>query len=237
MSLDAPLYSLLFPQVSVVPKDTCRDVEYAVRGLRGASEMHWIAVWGIVDNDQRTPENVERLRRAGIWALTHYSVESLYYHSKIIRRVAERQAAMTGADADSLVNAALIDAIAAAKLQKDHLVNDAVLRAARQKLANSLPTRDDIAGGEAIDVHVDIPGLRSAEKSRFDAFISSADWDGLLTRYPMRESQACDRIVAGMKVLGRETYRPAVLKLLQDDEAALSEMRGFLGGLYSEVSA
>jgi hypothetical protein len=46
-SLDAPLYSLLFPQVSVVPKDGCRDVEHAVRGLRGAGDIHWVSAWGM----------------------------------------------------------------------------------------------------------------------------------------------------------------------------------------------
>ena len=66
-SLDAPLYSLLFPQISVVPKEGCRDVEYAVRGLRGAGDIHWVSAWGIVDNDQRSAEDVARLKNAGVW--------------------------------------------------------------------------------------------------------------------------------------------------------------------------
>lgn len=74
-SLDAPLYSILFPQVSVIPKESCRDVEYAVRGLRGAPDVHWIMAWGVVDNDQRPAQEITRLREAGIWALSHYSVE------------------------------------------------------------------------------------------------------------------------------------------------------------------
>ena len=68
-SLDAPLYSLLFPQISIVPKKGgCREVEYAVRGLRGAGDIHWISAWGIVDNDQRSAEDVARLKKAGVWA-------------------------------------------------------------------------------------------------------------------------------------------------------------------------
>ena len=75
-SLDAPLYSLLFPQVSIVPKEGCRDVEHAVKGLRTADGLHWVSAWGIVDNDQRTDKDVERLKEAGVWALSHYSIES-----------------------------------------------------------------------------------------------------------------------------------------------------------------
>jgi ABC-type cobalamin/Fe3+-siderophores transport system ATPase subunit len=39
-SLDSRIYSLLFPKVTVVPKGGCSDVMAAVRGLRGAEELH-----------------------------------------------------------------------------------------------------------------------------------------------------------------------------------------------------
>lgn len=236
-SLDAPLYSLLFPQVSIIPKDGCRDVEYAVRGLRSAEGIHWVAAWGIVDNDQRSPEDIARLRAGGVWALSYYSVESLYYHPTIIARVAERQAALTGADAAALARSALADAVAAAKSRKDHLVTSAVLRAARDEVLNSLPTRDDIKAGGSVQVKVDIAALRSAEEARFDTSIASADWDGLLTRYPLRESAAFDRVVDAIKLADRATYQAAVLKLLQDEPAAVVYLRGLLGGLYEEIAA
>ena len=149
-SLDAPLYSLLFPQVSVVPKEGCRDVEHAVRGLRGAGDVHWVSAWGIVDNDQRSAEDVARLKDAGVWALSHYSVESLYYHPKIIARVAERQAGVTGGDARTLTETAITNAIAAAKAQRDHLVASAVVRSARNKVLEGLPNRKDIRGGNCL---------------------------------------------------------------------------------------
>ena len=186
-SLDAPLYSLLFPQVSVIPKDNCRDVEYAVRGLRSAEGMHWIAAWGIVDNDQRSPNDISRLRAAGVWALTHYSVESLYYHPKIIERVAKRQAALTGGNSAVLVKNALTEAVAAAKLQKDHLVTSAVLRIARDKVLNELPTRDDVTCGGALKVEVDVAALLTAEGARFDALVAATDWDGLNSRPAKRK--------------------------------------------------
>jgi hypothetical protein len=234
-SLDAPLYSLLFPQVSIIAKDGCREVEHAVRGLRGAEGMHWISTWGIVDNDQRSPEDIERLRNAGIWALAHYSVESLYYHPATIARVAKRQAEMTGADTAALIDAALAVAVDAAKSQKDHLVISAVLRAARDKVQTSLPTRDNIKAGDHMKVEIDVAALWLAEETRFEALVAAADWNGLLVRYPLRESTAFTQIVKALTLSDRETYRAAVLKLLQDEPAALTEMRGFLGALFSEV--
>jgi ABC-type cobalamin/Fe3+-siderophores transport system ATPase subunit len=236
-SLDTPLYSLLFPQVSVIAKEGCREVEYAVRGLRGAPDMHWIAAWGIVDNDQRSREDIARLREAGIWALSHYSVESLYYHPAIVARVALRQAQMIGADAITLMTSALNGAVDAARAQKAHLVTSAVLRLARDRMLNNLPTRESVEGSNSVIVEVDISTLRVAEESRFDSLIDAADWDGLLTRYPLRESSAFHRVVSGLKMPDRGTYQAAVLKLLQDEPAALADLRNLLGGLCASVTA
>lgn len=236
-SLDAPLYSILFPQVSVIPKESCRDVEYAVRGLRGAPDVHWIMAWGVVDNDQRPAQEITRLREAGIWALSHYSVESLYYHPKIIARIAERQAQMTGANSTSLIEAAIKDGISAAKAQRDHLVTSAILRATREKVLSYLPKREDIENSNPLKIEVDVSTLRTEEQTRFDRLIDTKDWDGLLSRYPLRESSAFDRAVSAIKVADRATYRAAVLKLLQDDPTAVADLRNLLGDLYSSVMA
>jgi ABC-type cobalamin/Fe3+-siderophores transport system ATPase subunit len=236
-SLDKPLYGLLFPEVSVIPKESCRDVEHAVKGLRNTPDMHWIAAWGLVDNDQRSAENIARLRGGGVWALSHYSVEALYYHPLTVSRVAARQAQVTGASSDELVKAALADAVVAVKAQRDHLVTSAVLRTVRDKISTMLPKRGDIVSGVAMKVEIDVPSLRAEEESKFDKLIDAADWGGLLTRYPLRESAAFDRLVAGIKITNQSTYRAAVLKLLHDDADAIADMRSLLGDLYAEISS
>ena len=197
-SLDAPLYSLLFPEVSIIPKEGCRDVEHAVRGLRGAGDIHWVSAWGIIDNDQRNLEDVVRLKNAGIWALSHYSITSLYYHPKVIARIASRQARVTGGDATTLVQTAIRSGIVAAKTQRDHLIASAVLRSARNKFLEKLPNREDVQTNAVLKIEVDVAALRVAEEKRFDELISAADWDGLLTRYPLRKSSAFDRVVDGL---------------------------------------
>jgi hypothetical protein len=235
-SLDAPLYSLLFPQVSIVPKDACRDVEHAVRGLRGAAGMHWASVWGIVDNDQRPTDDVARLRAAGVWALPHYSVEALYYHPTVIARVAARQAALLGSDAAAMVENARVGAVAAAQAQREHLITGAVLRSARREVSANLPTHESIVAGAALNIGIDVAALRVAEETRFDALVAAADWDGLLIRYPVRQSAAFERIIEALRLPDKATYRAAVLKLLQDEPAALTELRDLLGDLYANVA-
>lgn len=86
-------------------------------------------------------------------------------------------------------------------------------------------------------VEVDVAALRSTEEQRFDRLIEAADWDGLLVRYPLRESAAFSRVIDELKVKNKATYQAAVLKLLQDDSGALGDLRNLLGDLYSNVIA
>ena len=177
-SLDAPLYSLLFPGVSVLPKESCKDVEHAVHGLKGVTGLHWVQACGIIDNDQRSPEEVARLRSHGVWALSHYSVEAFYYHRLTIEKVAKRQAALTGADADVVMAAAIPSAIDAVREQRNNLVASAVTRSVRREFMSQLPNRTSVVDVDSVEVKVDTKALREAEEKRFDTLLAAKDWDG-----------------------------------------------------------
>ncbi len=236
-SLDAPLYSLVFPGVSVLPKETCKDVEHAVQALRAVTGLHWVQAWGIVDNDQRPPDEVIRLRTLGVWALSHYSVEAFYYHRLTIEKVAKRQSMLTGADADAVAASAISSAVEAVREQRNNLVASAITRSARREFMRQLPNRTSAIDVDAIEVRVDIKALRDAEEERFDALTAAKDWDGLLTRYPVRQSRAFDGIIKTLKIADKDTYRAAVLKLFQDDAAALMALRDLMGDLYPTITA
>ena len=85
-SLDQPLYATVFPNVSVVPKESCNDIEHCVKGVLQTKEMNWLSAKGIVDGDFINQATKERLQRSGIYALPFYSVEALYYHPLITAR-------------------------------------------------------------------------------------------------------------------------------------------------------
>jgi hypothetical protein len=112
-SLDAPLYGVIFPEVSVIAKGSSRDVEYAVAGVRGSQDLHWLRAFGVVDSDGRLPDEVGRLKERGVYALSVFSVESIYYNPGVQRQVAERHAAVTGEDGPTRVAKAKAAALAA----------------------------------------------------------------------------------------------------------------------------
>ena len=233
-SLDAPLYSLLFPQVSVIPKSSYRDVESAVRSLRSVEETHWVQVWGIVDNDRRSAADVERLRADGVHALEYFAVESIYFHPDMIMRVASRQAHVTGDDRDKLCKEAVAGAIEEALKSREHLVSKAVEKTVRREILTRLPSREAIQNEPEFKLRIDVAELRAAEARDFDAMVASGRLDGLLQRYPLRESGALARAARELG-LSKAKYEAAVRKLLQEELDALEWCRGLFGELLSEI--
>lgn len=145
-SLDKPLYSLLFPNVSVVAKSSCRDVEQSVTGIRNSTDLHWVQAFGIVDNDRRPQDDLDDLKAKGIYAVPFYSVESIYYHPKIQERIAKRQAATNGTDAAKSLNDAKTAVLSAVKQKVEHLSARVAEKAIREALLKYLPKQKDIGG-------------------------------------------------------------------------------------------
>ena len=234
-SLDGPLYSLLFPQVSVISKDSCRDVEQTVRSLREAEEMHWLRAWGIVDNDRRSEEDIQRLRDLGVNALPYYSVESIYYHPEMIRRVVERMTKVTGGNRTALFENIVDGALQKIKEHRGHLTLKIVEKLARQDVFARLPTKENIQDNCPVNIQVDVAELRTTEEKKFDALVQARDLEELLRRYPVRESGALGEIRQRIGLEGK--YVSAVQKLLHDDVDALGYFQDLFGELLKEINS
>ena len=229
--MDAPIYNLLFPETSVISKESCWDVERTVRSLRDIETVYWIKAWGIVDGDRRSEDDIARLRTNGVFALTHYSVEALYYHPKIIQWVAQRQAKVTGDNAEKLFEKAITRAIDSIRENKNHFVEKSVRRLVREEILASLPNKSEIAANTTVNVSVDISSHREIEKREFEHLMDQDDLEKLMRRYSVRESTALARIADAIG-LKKEKYEDAVLKLLQEESEALK----FLRSLFEELS-
>jgi hypothetical protein len=234
-SLDQPLYSLIFPNASVIPKMSCRDVEHAVSGVRGASALHWIRAFGIVDNDARSADEIARLREQGIYALDVFSVESIYYHPFLQGRAAARGAAVTGADATDLVSRAGRAALDAIREQAAHLSRRIAEKDVRAQIFAHLPTADDMATGAAISVTIDVELAIARERQRLDILLQSSNLQEIIGRFPVRETRALDLIANHLGFQNRRQYEAAIRQLLLDDNEALEFARTLFGRLWADL--
>lgn len=234
-SLDQPLYGILFPEVSVVPKGSSRDVDHAVAGITASQTFHWIKAWGIIDNDGREQSEVAALQAARIFALPFYSVESVYYHPDLVRGVAARQSSVIGGDAETRARAAIHAALAATQLHLSRLAARAVEKSVRRQFFSRLPTLRELEQRQPISVQIDTGSIVDAEEALLTAAINREDWTYVVNRCPIRETPALNVIAKEVGLQGRAQYESAVLQMLRDDAAMLATARSFFGSLARDL--
>lgn len=235
-SLDFPLYSLVFPEISIVPKSSCRDVEHAVSIIREEQELHWVRAFGIIDRDAREQEEVNQLKSRGIYAIPFYSVEAIYYHPEIQRMIAGRQAALLGGNAGEYLQQASVAALEQVDRQADHLSRRIAEKAAREQVFQRLPNRRTMLMQAPITINIDVAEMVNQERTRLRAWLAQGDFLSLLLRYPLRESGALGAIASSLQFNTRNNYEKAVIKLLMDDATALEFVRSLLDTLPVDIA-
>lgn len=228
-SLDKPLYSLLFPNASIVAKDSCRDVEHAVVGIKDAAELQWVKPFGLVDNDSSDPKRIADLQAKGVIPLNVYSVESIYYHPEVQKLAGEKLAAVVGGNLTEKLEKANRDAIKAIRDNSKHLIIRIAEKAARAKIFTLLPKKGEVATGGKRTAEIDFAKYAQDEEKRIEAFVNASDFLGILQRYPIRESQALDAIAKALNFANRTQYEAAVRNLLVKDSEAVELVRTLIG--------
>jgi hypothetical protein len=236
-SLDKPLYSIVFPDVSVRAKGSAREVQQAVEGIRAADTLHWVRPFGIIDNDGRTPSEMQALEATGVYALPFYSVESIYYHPDVIRRIAERQAAVIGGDANANAATAIQGALQAFRPHLDRLSARAVEKMIRGQVFAAMPTAQQIEQRLPVNLTLDTDAAVRAEIAALTAAADQGDWLRIATRCPIRETPALDAIARAVGLRDRYHYESAVLQALRADANFVQHLRGYFGGLPAAVAA
>jgi len=237
-SLDKPLYSLVFPNVSIIAKSSCRDVEHTVSSIRDSANLHWVHALGIVDNDRRPEADINQLKEKGIYALAVISVESIYYHPHIQDLIAQRQANLIGGDASTYLNNAKTVAIKEIEPHIQRLSRRTAEKAIREEFFRHLPKKADIKDERSIDVSIDVAKFVKQEYERLQYALNTGNLEEIISRYPVRETSALDKIAKeALGFQNRKQYEGAVRKLLIDDKKALTFVKSLFGTLVSDIEA
>ena len=234
-SLDMPLYSIIFPMVSVVAKGSCHKVEQAVVGVQAGTKFHWLQAFGIVDGDGLDKNDIEAKREKGVYVLPFYSVEAIYFHPQIIHKIAERQAQILGDDAEELAKGAITAGIAAISIHTDRLSIKAAKKLFRNKIIGQIPNDDALMSGEDITITNNSIAIHTGRKAELDAAIEAGDWLKLLTICPVREAAALADISKTLRFQHKKDYEKAVRNLLTDDGETLAFVQLLFDDLTSKI--
>jgi ABC-type lipoprotein export system ATPase subunit len=236
-SLDEPLYSLVFPEISLIAKSGCHEVSRAVSGIRDAGDLHWVRPFGIIDNDGRSENKRQELKKKGIYALRVFAVESIYYHPVILEKIATRQEDITGTSTAERLENAKKAAFAAVEKHVQRLSERVVEKAIREDVQQKLPSQSEIALGAPITISIDVAAKVDAEKTVLENALKKSDLGEIISRYPVRETPALTEIAKKLGFKNREEYEAAVRKLLIENDDALKFVRSLFGSLPADVAA
>jgi ABC-type cobalamin/Fe3+-siderophores transport system ATPase subunit len=229
-SLDKQIYQLIFPTLTVISLGSCKEVERAVEGIKETDSLHWINAYGLVDKDDRINDEIQHLQTKGIAALESYSVESLYYNTEVIKFVAERYAKITGDDSEQLYTNTTSGIIGNIVPHKKRLCSRLCEKKIRSKIMSKLPKHQDILEKEELSLDFDLKTYLENEEAVFDKLIEDQNLDGLISRYPIRETPVINGIVSSFGIR-RDTYESMVRQLIIDSDHVKNFYRRLLKDL------
>ncbi|MDE0682531.1 MAG: AAA family ATPase [Candidatus Poribacteria bacterium] len=219
-SLDLPLYSTLFPDLSVIPKGSCNDVIRAVKGLWGSREFHHVEAFGLIDRDDRPEDEIEKLSEDNVFVLDVCSAEALYYCSDAIAAVARRQAESLDRDPDEMIETAQKSAMKV--IQEIGLAKRMSAKRCERQVYNVIQSlAPDWRQIKKSGRQLHIPTVNSPyadELTLFQKFAAAKNLDGLIARYPLRESSVFIRIAEALECNTRKNYERMVVSRVREDE-------------------
>jgi len=236
-SLDQPLYALLFPAVSIRSRENCREVMRAVAGLRSVEALHRVEAFGLVDHDGMGEERSAELEAEGIYPLPMFAVESLYYSREVLSAVAAQQATTFGIPAEDLLSDAKHLGVAALSTDKpiEYLASRIAERQLRDKMMLSLPDRQAMISGESGTISVSLLSPYPTELAQIRRLIEEKNVDGIVARYPVRESGVLNGLAKGLRFSTRQDYERAALTRIGADKELRSALKAKLGMLASRL--
>jgi len=236
-SLDKPLYSLIFPNVSIIPKLNCRNVEHTVSSIRDTEKIHFVKAFGIVDNDRRSENDINELKDKGIYALSVISVKSIYYHPAIQDFIAQRQADISGDNVSLYIANAKAAAIREIRPHIQRLSMRTAEKAIREEFFRHIPKKGDIKTEDSINVSINVAKYVREESQRLQNALDAGNLLEIISRYPVRHTGALQHIAKELKFQERKDYEAAVRKLLMDKTEALNFVKSLFGTLAFDIEA
>lgn len=236
-SLDQPLYSLLFPKISLRPRESCKEVMRAVEGLRAIEGVHRAKAFGLIDHDGMSKDQLDKLENSGIYPLPIFAVESLIYSEEAQGAVAAQQAETFGNSPQEMLEIANTTAIESLKTQgkKEHLASRLAERQMRDHILSAIPKRQQLIEQPIKYLNIKIESPYPDELARLTDLIDASRLHEIIARYPVRETSALTAIAKSLRFNSRDDYERAVLRRIGVDSKLRDALKQKLGNLAAQL--
>lgn len=88
-SFDTQLYSILYPDYFIIPCGSCMQVIMRTKSFNSTQKIHNYSVYGLIDRDFRTEDEINKLEKDNIYTLKVSEVENLFIIEELINFLAD----------------------------------------------------------------------------------------------------------------------------------------------------
>ncbi|EOC1532346.1 hypothetical protein ACI1AU_001645 [Cronobacter turicensis] len=151
--------------------------------MRNNTAAHWVNAIGIIDNDNKVPSQIENLNSNFIFSLSVHSIESIYYHPKMIKWVlySVKDANLTST-VDECFSKVCEIIRHALEEKKENLCCRAIEKRIRAEVMSSIPTQREIREGGTYNKEINFTSFLNDEIIYFDSLMNASDFDSLVGR-------------------------------------------------------
>lgn len=224
---DHSIYQSIFRNYNVVPRNGCQTVIDSVKAMTINKSFHHVSVFGIIDRDYRTEQEIEGLKSLGVHSIDVAEIENILLNESTLRVVSENQ----HLDPEEVVSKSL-------NIAKNMLANDLErqisLRTCRA-LEYQLSRIDNKSIGiDAIKATVsqtlnaiDVDNVFQKNQVLYTSLTQSNDLDEILKYF---NNKGLLSSICSAFELGRNGYEKLVLRMLNssDRDKILNGLRKYV---------
>ncbi|WP_122670430.1 DUF4435 domain-containing protein [Pseudomonas viridiflava] len=212
---DHAIYQSIFKTYNIVPRNGCQKVIDSVKSMRSNSDFHHLTVYGIIDRDYRTDQEILGLKALGVHTIDVAEIENILLNEATLTMVAVNQ----HLDPVDTITKALT--IAKDLLSRD-IEHQISLRTCRA-LENSLSRIDNKTIGlsniQSMAAKMlepsEIEKLYTQNNILYTALLTSDNLDEILKHF--NHKGLLPNICAAFE-LGKNGYEKLVLRMLNSDQ-------------------
>ncbi|EOV0125238.1 DUF4435 domain-containing protein [Vibrio parahaemolyticus] len=212
---DHAIYQSIFRHCNVVPRNGCQKVIDSVKAMSLNKAFHHVNVFGIIDRDYRTEEEIEGLGKIDVYAIEVAEIENILLNESTLRIVAENQVM----NPDEVVARSLD--IAKTMLEKDleRQISLRTCKAVENKLSrinNKALGLDEIKATvhETLEL-IDIDSIYIENRNIYNDLLSSSNLDDILKYF---NNKGLLSSISSAFELGKNGYEKLVLRMLNSDK-------------------
>ena len=192
-------------------------------------------MFGIIDGDGMSTDRRRERRQRGIYALDSYSLESLYYHPSIQSLAMKRFNEAIGAKAGNKLQDAAGKAFSSIPQHSERLTNRIAARTVRDRLWKGIPVNEQSLLSSPITISADGPNILAEETNSLISLLAAGDLSGIISRYPLRETQALTEIAKALGFSNRAQYESTVRAPMVESAEARKTIEECFGGMIDDL--